>query len=54
MDELPIGQEVVVTLADGSSKLAYWFGGQWWEGVENDPVDALVTEEVISWRWRTE
>lgn len=54
MDELPIGQEVVITLADGSSKLAYWSNGQWWEGVDNNPIDSIIEEEVISWAWRTE
>lgn len=46
----PIGQNVVVTLADGTETLAYWDNDQWWTGVENDPDD-VVLEGVVSWRW---
>ena len=54
MDYPPIGQEVVIALADGTYMLAYWKGGSWWQGVANDPDDWLVEAEVIGWEWRTE
>jgi hypothetical protein len=54
MGDPPLGQEVVVTLAEGGSCLAYWRDGQWWVGVEDDPLDALLEEEVTGWAWRTD
>jgi hypothetical protein len=54
MDVPPVGQNVVVTLASGGVCLAYWSNGQWWVSVENDPVDALLSETVVEWQWRTE
>jgi hypothetical protein len=52
MEDPPIGQEVVVTLAGGGSCLAYWLDGQWRVGVENDSQDHRLEAEVISWAWR--
>ena len=53
MDEAPpLGQEVVVTLADGSELLAYWNGVCWMVGVAHDPIDAVLAGDVIEWRWR--
>lgn len=52
MGDPPIGQEVHVTLADGRDLLAYWSGVDWYVGVENDPLDALLDGTVLSWRWR--
>jgi hypothetical protein len=54
MNEPPVGQNVVVTLASGMFCLAYWDGAQWWVGIENNPVDALLSEPVVEWKWRTE
>jgi len=54
LEDPPIGQEVIVTLADGGSCLAYWSDGQWWVGVANDPLDALLSQQVLSWRWRSD
>lgn len=45
----PAGQNVIVTLIDGTEVLAYWFEDQWWIGVAYDPID-IVLEGVISWR----
>lgn len=41
---------VWVTLASGEEVMAYWLDGKWWVGVENDPVDIVLTEPVVSWR----
>ena len=41
---------VWVTLTSGEQVMAYWLDGQWWMGVENDPADIAVTEQVVSWR----
>lgn len=46
----PEGQNVLVTLADGSELLAYWSAGQWFVGVDDDPNDAPLEAEVVSWR----
>jgi hypothetical protein len=54
MEDPPLGQEVLVTLASGGFCLAYWQGGQWWVGVADDPADALLLEQVASWSWRTD
>lgn len=46
-----LGQNVTVTLADGTEVPAYWDGVQWWTGLENDDQDApIVNEYVIAWR----
>ena len=45
----PECQNVIVTLADGSERYAYWNLGQWWVGVANDPNDAPLAD-VVSWR----
>jgi hypothetical protein len=53
MDEAPpLGLFVIAVLADGSELLAAWDGKQWTEGVADDPVDAVVDDVVVSWRWR--
>lgn len=44
------GQNVLVTLADGSETLAYWYNGQWWVGVPDHPQDIPLTAEVVFWR----
>lgn len=54
MDYPPIGQEVVIALADGTYMLAYWKDGNWWQGMAHDPNDWLVEAEIIGWDWRTE
>lgn len=54
MDYPPIGQEVVIALADGTYMLAYWKDGSWWQGMAYDPNDWLVEAEVIGWEWRTD
>lgn len=46
----PEGQNVTVTLSDGSEVLAYWAEGVWWVGIENDPNDAPLAGVVVSWR----
>jgi len=49
MDEPPLGQEVEVTLSDGSVTLAMWDGEKWMVGVAYDPIDAPLRRKVISW-----
>ena len=44
-----LGQNVTVTLADGTTCEAYWDGTTWMVGVDNDPLDAPLGKEVISW-----
>lgn len=46
----PEGQNVLVTLVNSRETLAYWSEGQWWVGVENDPID-IVLDGVVSWKW---
>jgi hypothetical protein len=46
----PEGQNVLVTLADGSEFLAYWQDGQWWVGVEDSPDDIVLEGSVVFWR----
>lgn len=53
MGDPPLGQNVVVTLADGGTSFAYWDGERWMVGVENDPQDAPLGAEVISWALNT-
>lgn len=50
----PEGQNVIVVLDDGTEEMAYWWEGQWWVGVENDPVDVPLTRTVVTWRWPLE
>ena len=45
----PEGQNVIVTLEDGSELLAYWLEDQWWIGQEDNPLDVVV-DGVVSWR----
>ena len=52
MEAPPLGQAVIVTLADGSELLAAWDGVQWTIGVDDDPIDATLPGEVAAWRWR--
>lgn len=47
----PDGQNVLVTLADGSEVLAYQQDGKWWIGVEHSSQDAELTAGVEFWRW---
>ena len=45
-----VGEQVEVTLANGSVFTAYWDGLQWWMGVNDDPNDVPVTNTyVVSW-----
>ena len=46
----PDGQNVIVTLQDGSETLAYWHENQWWIGQPDNPND-IVLDGVVSWRW---
>jgi hypothetical protein len=52
MEDPPIGQEVVVTLAGGGSCIAYWNGERWMQGVAYNPIDVPLDDEVVTWRWR--
>lgn len=45
----PNAGAVQALLADGSIVEAYWDGVCWMQGVENNPIDAVITQEVISW-----
>lgn len=46
-----LGQNVVITLADGTETQAYWDGLQWWTGLEDDDQDMpLMNDYVIAWR----
>lgn len=46
----PIGQNVEVTLASGSTLTAYWDGTQWWAGVQDDANDVPVANGyVVDW-----
>lgn len=49
MDEPPVGQNVRVTLPDGSTDWAYWDGTRWMVGVDDNPVDSPLGQEVIAW-----
>lgn len=47
----PVGNQVIVTLTNGSEFYAYHDGLQWWMGVNDDPNDVpVVNEYVESWR----
>lgn len=47
----PFGQNVEVTLANGSVFMAYFDGSQWWTGVPDSPDDVpLANDFVVSWR----
>lgn len=50
MEYPPIGLQIVAILNTGEEKVAYWDGNKWMQGVENDPVDILLEENVVSWR----
>ena len=43
------GQNVLVTLTDGSELLAYYYAQNWWIGQEDNPLDVVV-DGVVSWR----
>jgi phage baseplate assembly protein gpV len=46
-----VGEQVEITLANGSKFMAYYDGLQWWMGVNDDPNDVPVTNEfVVSWQ----
>jgi hypothetical protein len=47
----PDGQNVLVTLADGSESLAYWHDGAWWVGVDGVANDIVLEQVVEFWRW---
>lgn len=51
MDTPPIRQQVLATLSDGSAIPAEWDGAQWWQDLDNNPAQRLVTEVVVSWNW---
>lgn len=49
----PLGQNVNVTLVNGSTAIAYWDGLQWWVGVDGQPDDLpIVNEFVSSWAFQ--
>jgi hypothetical protein len=50
MEYPPIGLVVKVVLNTGEEKYGYWTGTTWMEGVDNDPIDIEINENVISWR----
>lgn len=45
----PVGQNVLVTLNNGSELLAYWDEDCWWVGQADNGTD-IILEGVISWR----
>jgi hypothetical protein len=45
----PDGQNVIVTLSDGSELLAYFHAENWWVGQPDNPEDIML-EGVVSWR----
>lgn len=49
MGDPPLGQNVVVTLADGGTLLACWDGEKWMVGVEGNPQDEPLAGEAVSW-----
>lgn len=53
MDDPPLGQNVVVSLSDGGTALAYWDGERWMVGVDNDPEDIPLIGEVTGWALST-
>jgi hypothetical protein len=46
----PDGQNVIVTLSDGSELLAYFHAQNWWVGQPDNPDD-IILDGVVSWRW---
>lgn len=45
-----VGEQVEITLANGSKFMAYFDGLQWWMGVNDDPNDVPVTNSfVVEW-----
>lgn len=46
----PIGQNVEVTLVNGTTCVALYDGAQWWVGVPDQDADIpLANEFVVSW-----
>ncbi len=43
------GQNVLVTLSDGSELLAYYVAPNWLVGQDDNPED-IILEGVVSWR----
>jgi hypothetical protein len=43
------GQNVLVTLTDGSELLAYYVAPNWWVGQPDNDID-IILESVVSWR----
>lgn len=50
MEYPPLGLVVTAVLDTGEERIAYWDGTVWMEGVDNDPVDIVMTGNVVSWR----
>lgn len=47
----PTGENVEITLANGSVFTAYFDGLQWWLGVPDEPNDVpVVNSFVVSWK----
>jgi hypothetical protein len=45
-----LGLNVIAVLEDGEEKIGYWNGDVWMQGVENNPIDIPIEENVVSWR----
>lgn len=45
-----IGLNVLVTLDNNQEIVGYWDGAKWMQGVDNDPIDIPIIENVVSWR----
>ena len=46
-----LGQNVHITLVDGTQTDGYWDGLQWWVGIENDGNDLPIDNAfVASWQ----
>jgi hypothetical protein len=43
------GQNVLVTLTDGSELLAYYVAPNWWVGQPDNGID-IILEGIVSWR----
>lgn len=54
MDYPPLGVEVLVITDNNEYLYAIWNGEYWESGVEDDPFQAPLNKNVISWQWRTE
>lgn len=47
----PVGQNVEITLQNGSTFMAYFDGTQWWMGVPDEANDVpVVNSYVVSWQ----